>query len=81
MFNYTSSISHKKNSTVVAKRQFPSVLLYLQIIEWIHLHDWPNSVERQRDVNTLIGHQRSVDGQRTGGNDPKAAQKKTNTSR
>ncbi|KAG7217226.1 hypothetical protein INR49_027770 [Caranx melampygus] len=35
------------------------------IIEWVHLHDWPDGVERQRDLDTLAGHQRSVNGQRT----------------
>lgn len=50
------------------------VLLYLKIIERVHLHNWPNGVKRQRDLNTLIGHQWSMNGQRTGGDHPKTAE-------
>lgn len=51
------------------------MLLYLQIIERIHLHNRPNGVNRQGDLDTLIGHQWSVNGQRTGGDHTKTATK------
>lgn len=52
------------------------VLLYLQIIEWVHLHDWSNGVDWQRDLNALAGHQRSVNGQRTGRDHPETTHRK-----
>ncbi len=56
-----------------------TALLYLKVIEWVHLHDWPNGVDRQRDVDTLAGHQWSVNGQRTGGDHPETTcRKQTN---
>lgn len=49
---------------------------YLQIVERVHFHDGADGVDGQRDVDALAGHQWSVDGQRTGGNHPKATQRR-----
>lgn len=49
------------------------MFMYLQVIQWIHLHDGPNGVDRQGDLNTLIGHEWGVNGQRIGGDHTKTA--------
>lgn len=46
------------------------MLQYLQVVQWVHLHDGTNGVERQRDLDALVGHEWSVNGQRAGGNHP-----------
>ena len=47
--------------------------LYLEVVEWIHLHDWPDGVQRQGDLDALAGHQWSVNGQGGGGDHSEAA--------
>lgn len=45
---------------------------YLQVVQWVHLHDRTDGVERQRDLDALVRHEWSVDGERAGGNHPEA---------
>lgn len=49
---------------------------YLEVVQRLHLHDWSQSVEGQGDVNTLVWHQRCVNGQWGARDDPKARQEK-----
>lgn len=48
------------------------VFQYLQVVQWVHLHDRTDGVERQRDLDALVRHEWSVDGERAGGNHPEA---------
>lgn len=49
---------------------------YLEVVQRLHFHDWSQGVEGQRDINTLVWHQRGVNGQRSAWDDPKAGQEK-----
>lgn len=49
---------------------------YLEVVQRLHFHDWSQGVERQRDINTLVWHQRGVNGQWSAWDDPKAGQEK-----
>lgn len=51
----------------------------LQVIQRFHLHDWAQGVERQRDINALVWHQWSVDGQGSARDDTKARKRRKNT--
>lgn len=49
---------------------------YLEVVQRLHFHDWSQSVEGQRDINTLVWHQRRVNGQGGARDDPEAGQEK-----
>lgn len=49
---------------------------YLEVVQRLHFHDWSQSVEGQRDINTLVWHQRCVNGQGGAWDDSKAGQEK-----
>lgn len=36
---------------------------HLEVVQRLHFHDWSQSVEGQGDINTLVWHQRCVNGQ------------------
>lgn len=48
---------------------------HLQVIQGLHLHDWAQGVERQRDVNALVWHQWSMYGQGSAWDDTEARER------
>lgn len=49
---------------------------HLEVVQRLHFHHWSQGVEGQGDINTLVWHQRCVNGQGGAWDDSKAGQEK-----
>lgn len=52
---------------------------HLQVIQRFHLHDWAQGIERQRDIDALVGHQWSMYGQGSAWDNAEARERNTQT--